>query len=91
MAEGRSGTIGERWEELQRQATFKRVRQVLQPVLPDPRGPAQIQITTTRCRLARMGNGWRKQEEPILVKGYREELVEGGAHPMIQISIEPRG
>lgn len=44
-----------------------------------------IQIPSTRGWLVKVGNQWRKKEESIIVRGYREELVDGIAISMLQI------
>jgi formylglycine-generating enzyme required for sulfatase activity len=72
-------------EESQRQATFTMTRPSPQPEIPDPKRPPLIQISATRGWLVRKGNEWRKQEEAITVKGYREVLADDVAITMIQI------
>jgi formylglycine-generating enzyme required for sulfatase activity len=94
--ENEARTEAERWraeaerlarekEEWQWQATFTTPRPSPQPEVPDPKIPPLIQIPATRGWLVREGNEWRKKEESIRVKGYREELSEGVAITMVQI------
>jgi formylglycine-generating enzyme required for sulfatase activity len=52
---------------------------------PKPRDPALIEIRARRGWLVQEGNEWRKQEEAITVTGYREELADGIAIPMLRI------
>jgi formylglycine-generating enzyme required for sulfatase activity len=72
-------------EELKRQATSKTPHRNTQPGALESKGLPLIQIPTTRGWLAREGNAWRRKEEAIMVKGYREELADGISISMIHI------
>ena len=72
-------------EELKRQATSKTPHRDTQPGALESKGLPLIQIPTTRGWLVREGNAWRRKEEAIMVKGYREELADGISISMIHI------
>ncbi len=72
-------------EELKRQASLKMPQPPSQPEASSSKEPPLIQIPATRGWLVREGKEWRKQEEPITVKGYQEELAKGVAITMLKI------
>ncbi|MFM9102991.1 MAG: TIR domain-containing protein, partial [Cyanobium sp.] len=75
----------EEWQKRATAAAAEPPRPSDQPKTSAPHGPILIQIPTRRGWLVREGKEWRKYEEPIEVWGYREELAEGVAIPMVQI------
>jgi formylglycine-generating enzyme required for sulfatase activity len=72
-------------KDLELQVDLNRSPSPSQPEAPRFKGPQFMQIPATRGWLVQEGKEWRKQEEPITVRGYQEKLAEGVAITMIEI------